>query len=455
MVFDAAHGVCVLFDLGETWTWDGTAWSLVASAGPAPRREQAMVWDALRARVVLFGGWDGSTVFGDTWEWDGSLWSQVATTGPEARHGHGLAFRSSGGTTLLFGGERADGTLLADTWDWDGIAWSQRMPLVAPGARAFPSMAPFSGSLVLLFGGCLDVEFGEAAGDTWRIGASAWNLEIPCSIGARTRAAMARDTQRNRIVLFGGVDYEIQPTAETWEYDGSWHVAALTGPSARRSMSMAFDALRGRMVLFGGVTESGPSGETWEYVPITPPQTPSSVSATEIRKGLSSIEWTPDPLTASDTLLERERWNGTAWVETSSAGVAPPGVTRQLDLPGTGAFRYRVRAASCAGESPWSEDLAVLPATPGTPSPGLGVTRHWASLSWSDRSDFESSFELQRERGLSIGGPWIETTTAAILPADSTTFAERLPSGSWRYRLRALNISGESSWTPWAILRVR
>ena len=27
-------------------------------------------------RVVLFGGWDLQTIFGDTWEWDGAAWSK-------------------------------------------------------------------------------------------------------------------------------------------------------------------------------------------------------------------------------------------------------------------------------------------------------------------------------------------------------------------------------------------
>lgn len=456
MVFDEAHGVCVLFDLGETWTFDGTSWSLVATTGPSARWEQAMAYDALRARVVLFGGHDGSAVLGDTWEWDGSTWTQLASGGPEARHGHGLAFRSLGGTTILFGGARGDGTLLDDTWDWNGSAWSPRMPLAAPGARAFAATAPWSASVVLVYGGFLDVALGEVAGDTWRIGSASWSLDHPCSIGGRARAAMACDSQRGRAVLFGGVEYDDgELSAETWEFDGGWHVAALTGPSARRSSSMAFDSARGRMVLFGGDTESGPSGETWEYVPLLLPQTPSSVTATEIRKGLASIEWTSDPLTVSSTLLERERWSGSAWIEATRAGIAPAGTTRQLDLPGTGAFRYRVRASSCAGESPWSADLAVVPASPGAPDVNLAAARHWASFSWADRSDFESAVEVQRERGLSAGGPWVETTIVATLAPDTTSFAERPGGTHWRYRLRATSVAGESSWTPWVVVRVR
>jgi len=34
-----------------------------------------MAYDVLRAQVVLFGGFNGSTDRGDTWVWDGTTWS--------------------------------------------------------------------------------------------------------------------------------------------------------------------------------------------------------------------------------------------------------------------------------------------------------------------------------------------------------------------------------------------
>ena len=95
MVFDPATGQVLLFGgesttspltpLGDTWVWDGTNWTPVASSGPNPRRGSAMAYDPVRNRVVLFGGYDGTTLYGDTWTWNGSSWQQMPATGPSAR----------------------------------------------------------------------------------------------------------------------------------------------------------------------------------------------------------------------------------------------------------------------------------------------------------------------------------------------------------------------------------
>lgn len=55
-----------------------------ATVAPRARNHAAMVYDAERRRIVLFGGHalgpENATadVFGDTWEWDGSSWTEAA-----------------------------------------------------------------------------------------------------------------------------------------------------------------------------------------------------------------------------------------------------------------------------------------------------------------------------------------------------------------------------------------
>src|SRR4051812_6045839 len=96
MAYDSAHSRTVLFGgwndsvgtTGDTWTWSGTAWTIRSASGPVRRSAHAMAYDSARGRVVLFGGSDGNgtnsgnPVTPETWEWDGSTWSLVATTGP-------------------------------------------------------------------------------------------------------------------------------------------------------------------------------------------------------------------------------------------------------------------------------------------------------------------------------------------------------------------------------------
>ena len=46
-----------------------------APTAPSPRYDAGMAYDAARGQVVLFGGQDAFSFFGDTWTWDGAAWT--------------------------------------------------------------------------------------------------------------------------------------------------------------------------------------------------------------------------------------------------------------------------------------------------------------------------------------------------------------------------------------------
>ena len=101
MVFDSARGVVVLFGgfgatgtRGDTWVWDGETWTLMSTLGPSPRRTHVMAYDSGRGVTVLFGGYTGAPYSGETWEWDGATWTLRATTGPSPRGGHAMRLAS-------------------------------------------------------------------------------------------------------------------------------------------------------------------------------------------------------------------------------------------------------------------------------------------------------------------------------------------------------------------------
>lgn len=80
----------------------------------------------------------------------------------------------------------------------------------------------------------------------------------------RSLTAMASDTVRKRIVLFGGQGEDGGDIGDTWEWDGNqWTQQDVVGPTARSAHAMAFDPQRGRTVLFGG--QIGARPETWEW----------------------------------------------------------------------------------------------------------------------------------------------------------------------------------------------
>jgi hypothetical protein len=79
MSYDAARRAVVLFggttgtESGETWEWDGVAWTLRSSLGVSPRVDHALAYDSARGETVLFGGFDKSgSRRGDTWAWRSS-----------------------------------------------------------------------------------------------------------------------------------------------------------------------------------------------------------------------------------------------------------------------------------------------------------------------------------------------------------------------------------------------
>jgi hypothetical protein len=73
------------FNSGST----GADGALVFYAPPPSRHGHAMVYDAVRQRVVLFDGDVFATsYFNDTWEYDGTTWTQrTPATAPSERTG--------------------------------------------------------------------------------------------------------------------------------------------------------------------------------------------------------------------------------------------------------------------------------------------------------------------------------------------------------------------------------
>ncbi|HLQ38766.1 MAG TPA: kelch repeat-containing protein [Planctomycetota bacterium] len=169
LAHDVARGRLVLFGgmgnfsrLGDTWEYDGTQWTQSATTtSPQARSSHALAFDAARARTVLFGGLDfqsgNQVVFGDTWEYDGTIWTMVATaTSPAARSSHALACDPLRGRLVLFGGADINGQMFADTWEYDGTDWQQLVTVIAPSPRLLTVLAfDLARGSMVLFGGAI------------------------------------------------------------------------------------------------------------------------------------------------------------------------------------------------------------------------------------------------------------------------------------------------------------
>ena len=223
MTFDSQRGRTVLFGglgssgdaiLGDTWEWDGSFWTQVDDTGPGPRSGHAMVYDGARQVSILFGGRQRSadnndqSDLGDTWQWDGEAWTQLANSGPSPRSGHGMAFDSGRNRTVLFGGQPSS---LVDTWEFDGQDWTQQADTGPPDARSHPMAFDSTGARVLLF--------DSRSVTTWSWNGASW-VQI-AAFGPPARDIPAMTAVAGSIALFGGF---FRPNGlffgDTWRFDG-------------------------------------------------------------------------------------------------------------------------------------------------------------------------------------------------------------------------------------------
>ncbi|MBI2395501.1 MAG: hypothetical protein HYV09_38395, partial [Deltaproteobacteria bacterium] len=174
--FDSVRNKLVMFGgsgagATQTWEWDGSTWTQVctiapcSSSVPPGRYFAGMTFDSSRGKIVLFGGQDPATSASraDTWEFDGSTWTQVATTGPSARSRIRLAFDPIRKKSVLFGGMTATSTWVGDTWEWNGSTWT-RTSTTGPSMRDAYSLDYDTGRRrVVLHGGGGGIRYG----DTW------------------------------------------------------------------------------------------------------------------------------------------------------------------------------------------------------------------------------------------------------------------------------------------------
>ena len=184
--------------LADTWEWDGATWAQVATTGPGIRQQHAMAFDSLRAKVVLFGGYDGVNYRGDTWEWDGSQWAMMSPAGPDIRTRAAMAYDSSLSRAVLYGGFNGS-SLLDDTWEWDGASWVQ-VAAVGPGAPDKHAMAYDSvRSRTVLFAQNatygLTWEWSAVAGSVTSYGSGCGNPTLVLSEDLRHRPAIGATAQ--------------------------------------------------------------------------------------------------------------------------------------------------------------------------------------------------------------------------------------------------------------------
>ena len=280
----------------ETWTWNTTTgkWANRTGTGsaPAPRSGAAMVYDSKWDKMVLFGGRAGSGYnYEDTWEWDPKTgtWTDVTNAGshPSARSQHGMAYEVSTGKILLFGGGRSDSNSydgtgvvvsLGDTWELDAAThvWTAVTTTTTPTARHDLGLVwdPVHNKAILFGGMQMDVSgvTGIPKQDTWEFDPSnaTWTERTSqgSKPGPRSAHSMAFDGNRNKVVVFGGLDissggslndvWDWEPTTRVWTQRMTGSEAGM--PSTRRYASLVSDDDRKKLELVAGLADYNPYG---------------------------------------------------------------------------------------------------------------------------------------------------------------------------------------------------
>lgn len=253
---------------------------------PSPRTLARMAWDVPNNVGVLFGGrgaFDGATGVthgsDETWLWNGSRWvERFPRTVPPGRSAHTMVFDSARGRVVMFGGRQepadrnAEATFLNDTWAWKDDNWTKIESAENPSPRHFVGMAYDSDrDRIILYGGneyAADGTTVQQDHETWEFDGSQWT-----KIAEEPKVAkplLAYDPVLKKVIMVGlnetglsRVMYAYDPASQTW----SQYPTTTTFPTCVNEGHMMYQEHRGRLAFFGGIcTIDTPAGqEVFEF----------------------------------------------------------------------------------------------------------------------------------------------------------------------------------------------
>ena len=172
--------------------------------GPSPRRAAQLVVDSVRERALLFGGTSGP-YSDELWSYDlgTSSWQRITAPGPISRGGHSMVLDPSGEVVWLFGGTRP-GADLDDLWrlDLSTDTWTEVDATCAPACPSPRSGASLvadpAGDSLVLYGGW------ESTTNTYRH--EAWVLDDLATTPAWSLVEPASEQPQARFFHVAGYD---------------------------------------------------------------------------------------------------------------------------------------------------------------------------------------------------------------------------------------------------------
>jgi predicted phage tail protein len=183
----------------------------------------------------------------------------------------------------------------------------------------------------------------------------------------------------------------------------------------------------------------------------TAPIAPSQLSLQAMASNQINLSWNDN--SSNESGFRVERASATAPAAFTVITTTGPNVSSFIDngLAASSTYYYRVSAVNAAGASaPTGTMSASTPATPtATPAAPSGLTAtatssSVATLNWTDNSNNESYFKIERSTD---GGTSFSQIAVASANITTLTDINLTPSATYVYRVRATNGAGDSAYT--------
>jgi hypothetical protein len=415
--------------MNDTWVYNAipARWHMLSpAASPSGRVKSSMAAIGNSEKLVLFGGWDGTSILNDTWVYDigADIWTRRSPpVSPPARDSMTLAGVPNDDKVVLFGG-KSGAYLFNDTWVYDlsEDRWQQKSPPDAPAPGYGNTLVSFESSdEFMLFGG------QNLANATWvyDLGENRWLRQHPVtSPSARHDYGMARVRGTDKAVLFGGLGTTSGTYySSTWVFNLTSYAPSGTYTSVPRDMGGPANPLRLRW------NASCPNGTSIQF----------QIRGADSLANLSTMTFVgPNGSYASFyTVSAQESWsghNGSRWVQ------------------------YRAFLRSAQPElTPVLQNVSLsfdmLPEAPAPYSPAEGAwVNASAEYSWSFRdndSPAQGGFQFQMDRNTDFSPAEYDSG-----PVDTanTTHNPGFGDGNLLWRVRTRDVDG--AWGPYSMPRL-
>jgi hypothetical protein len=312
LVYDQRTGGFVLITFNDqkliTWRWNGASWKQLFHStkpgedAPYPRSYYSAIYDSIRGKTVLFGGYYNQDCFegngkycAHTWEWDGVRWKKHLVASPgmnDYPQGSSLAgaYNEARQRIVVFGGHM-DNTESGETWEYDSFQWLKRTPEDPeldgnPSPRAGASMAYHRGTGTVFMTGGSNVPSCSEGNSVlceyvWEWNGVSWRKIIPADPEKDGHPKQSKNTRNLKLIYADNLDSLLLYTHDghLWRWTGlSWekNAAQSSGeadlPSARGSLGMAYDESTHTLVVTGGKAPGGCNesaqelcGATWRW----------------------------------------------------------------------------------------------------------------------------------------------------------------------------------------------